>query len=352
MYFQDLTLKKLTDLVKDKGKPAYNAKNLFRWFYKRGVRCFSDMTDVAKELRSILSQELPPYKLNIAEIEKSKDGCVKFLFQLQDGETIESVLIPKEERLTLCVSTQVGCKMACKFCCTAKQGFTRDLLASEIVAQIDTVNSYARDELKYSTDDSGVRSVTNIVFMGMGEPLDNMQAVLDCISIISDDNGLAFGMRKLTVSTCGLIPKIPEFKDLCGAKLAISLNAVDDEFRSKIMPINKKYPLKDLITCLKRLALKKHEFITIEYILFEGLNDSRTDAEKLSKLLKGINIKVNLIPFNGHDKALGFKTPGEKTLIAFYDELVKNGVVCNVRHSRGTDINAACGQLKSKGKGI
>lgn len=352
MYFQDLTLKKLTDIVKEWQKPAFNAKNLYRWFYKRGVRDFTQMTDVAKELRERFGSEYPPYTIETVETEKAKDGCVKFLFKLSDGETIESVLIPKEDRLTLCVSTQVGCRMACTFCCTSKQGLTRNLLASEIVAQIEETNIYARDVLKCAVDDGGYRSVTNIVFMGMGEPLDNLEAVIDAIDIISDHNGLAFGLRKITVSTCGIIPRIIDFRSRCNAKLAVSLNAVTEELRNKIMPVNKSYPLKELVSLLKRLTPKKQDFVTIEYIMFAGLNDSKRDAANLAELLKGVNVKINLIPFNSNPMVPEFKTPTDKALYDFYEALVEKGVVCNVRHSRGVDISAACGQLKSKRKGI
>jgi len=352
MYFQDFTLQELTEKVKEWKKSAYNAKNLYRWFYKKGVRDFSLMSDVAKELRERLAVEHPAYLIKTVETEKAKDGCVKFLFKLNDGETIESVLIPKEDRLTLCVSSQVGCRMACAFCCTAKQGLTRNLTSAEIVAQIEETNAYARDVLKYPVDDGGYRSVTNIVFMGMGEPLDNLDAVIDSIDIISDHNGLAFGLRKLTVSTCGIVPKILDFKSRCNAKLAVSLNAVTDELRNKIMPINKSFPLKDLVNLLKRLTPKKQDFVTIEYILFGGLNDSKKDALALAELLKGVNVKINLIPFNSNPLVPDFKSPTDKTLYSFYEALVEKGVVCNVRHSRGADISAACGQLKSKRKGI
>ncbi|HOW16741.1 MAG TPA: 23S rRNA (adenine(2503)-C(2))-methyltransferase RlmN [bacterium] len=352
MYFEDLTLDKLTNIVKEWGKPAFNSKNLYRWFYKRSVRDYSLMSDVSKELREKLSLQYIPYSLKLIETENSKDGCVKFLFELQDKETIESVLIPKEDRLTLCVSTQVGCKMGCTFCCTAKQGLSRSLACSEIVAQIQFTNTYARDVLKKAVDDGGYRAVTNIVFMGMGEPLDNMDNVIDAITVISDDNGLAFGLRKITVSTCGLVPKIFEFRDRCNAKLAISLNAITDDVRDKIMPVNKAYPIKELLKVIKSVGSRKQDFVTIEYILFGGLNDSKQDAVSLSKLLKGLNVKVNLIPFNFNPMTPELVSPTDKSIYDFYEVLVEKGIVCNVRHSRGIDINAACGQLKSKKKGI
>ncbi len=348
MDFKDLTLKELTEVVAKLGKPQYTAKNLFRWVYKRRVEDYSLMSDISKELREYLLSNYLIQVPKIVHTERSKDGTVKFLLELSDEQTIESVLIPKEDRTTICVSTQVGCKMGCKFCCTAAQGFMRSLNPSEIVNQVVVVNDFARKELKYQVDDSGIRAITNIVFMGMGEPLDNLDAVVKAIDILSDHNGLAFGLRKITVSTCGLVPMIKEFKSRCGAKIAISLNAADDALRNKIMPINRSYPVNSIIDAIVRLPLKSLEFITIEYIMFGGLNDSRDDAEKLAKLLKGKPVKVNLIPFNPYPGATEFKRPSDKTMHDFYDYLAGKGVICNVRHSRGADISAACGQLRSK----
>ena len=351
MDFKDLTLNDLTDIIKSLGKPAYAAKNMFKWVYKRRVEDFEQMTDIAKELRAYFSQNYENYRLKTLAKQKAKDGCIKFLFGLKDGETIESVLIPKEGRVTVCVSTQVGCKMGCIFCCTSTQGFKRNLSPSEIVNQVIEINYYAKDKLGYSTDDSGIRTVTNIVFMGMGEPLDNLDSVVKAIDILSDHNSLAFGLRKITVSTCGLVPQMFEFKERSGAKLAISLNAPSDYIRDKIMPVNKTYKIHELVGSIKKLPMKNLEFITIEYILFKNLNDSKENALELAKLLKGLPIKVNLIPFNPHPDAAGFNAPDTQTLSDFYDQLVEKGVVCNVRHSRGSDISAACGQLRSrKGK--
>ena len=348
MDFKDLDMKDLTEVVAKLGKPQYSAKNLFRWVYKKRVEDYALMSDISKELRAHLVENYSMENPKIITTEKSKDGCVKFLLALSDNETIESVLIPKEDRVTICVSTQVGCKMGCTFCCTATQGFTRDLKPSEIVNQVMVVNDYARDKLKYSVDDSGVRAITNIVFMGMGEPLDNLDAVTKAVDILSDHNGIAFGLRKITVSTCGLVPKMKDFKERCGAKLAISLNAADDVLRDRLMPVNRKYPLKALIDAMIRLPMKNQEFITIEYIVFGGLNDSVEDAEKLARLLKGRSVKVNLIPFNPHAGVSEFKRPSDKSMHDFYDYLAGKGVICNVRHSRGADISAACGQLRSK----
>jgi len=348
MDFKDLTLKELVDVVSQKGRAAYTAKNIFNWVYKKGTEDFSKMSNVSKELREFLSSKYSFFTPKILSTEKSSDGCVKFLFELHDGETIESVLIPKEDRVTVCVSTQVGCKMGCVFCCTAEQGFTRNLSASEIVNQVISVNNYARDVLNYAVDDSGIRAVTNIVYMGMGEPLDNLDEVIKSVDIISNHNGLAFGFRKITVSTCGIVPKMIEFKEKCQARLALSLNACSDQLRNKLMPINKTYDVTSLMSTIKTLPMKLHDFVTIEYIMFKGVNDSIDDAKHLARLLNKLPVKVNLIPFNKHLKAKGFDSPGDRSMHDFYDYLAGKDVICNVRYSRGADINAACGQLKSR----
>lgn len=348
MDIMNLSLNDLTKIVQEQGKPVYSAKNIYKWIYKRSVTDFASMTDISKELRKYFAEKYTLYTPKILKAEKSKDGCVKFLLELFDKETIESVLIPKEDRVTLCVSTQVGCKMGCSFCCTATQGFVRDLKASEIVSQVTLVNDYATKELNYKTDDSGVRAISNLVYMGMGEPLDNLEAVIKSIEILSDDNGMGFGLRKITVSTCGLIPKMEDFKRRSGARLAISLNAVDDELRNRLMPVNKKYSIDRLINCIKGMYIRPHDFITIEYIMFEGLNNTTKDAEKLAEYLEGLPVKVNLIPFNPHSGSEELKRPSDKSMYEFYDYLAGKGVICNVRHSRGLDIGGACGQLKSK----
>jgi 23S rRNA (adenine2503-C2)-methyltransferase len=324
------------------------AKNIFSWVYKKRVEDFSGMTNVARNIRNELSSRYSFSTFDIIKVEHSKDDCVKFLFRLPDMNTIESVVIPHDDRITLCVSTQVGCKMGCAFCCTAKQGFQRSLNAWEIVEQVQIVNDYLRDKLSYKTDDSGIRAISNIVYMGMGEPLDNISNVVRSVDILSDDNGLGFGKRKITVSTCGLVPQMLEFKKICSAKLALSLNAANNNLRDRLMPINKKYDLNKVLSAIRQIPLKKFEFITIEYIMFRNMNDSVHDAKELAECLKDLPVKVNLIPFNEHEESLAFKTPADKALYDFYDCLVRNGLVCNVRSSRGSDISAACGQLRSR----
>jgi 23S rRNA (adenine2503-C2)-methyltransferase len=344
---KNLNKEALKKALSDLSDKSYVIDNIFRAIYQRGIKNFSDITDVSKDLRLFLNNNYEISKLNLVKKEISKkDTCVKFLFSLQDGETIESVLIPHKNRLTACISTQVGCKMNCDFCVTARQGFTRNLSTSEIVNQVLYLNDYAREVMNKKVD-SSIRGLTNIVYMGMGEPLDNLENVIKSVDIISDDNSLGFGKRKITVSTSGLVDKIKIFKESCNARLAISLNAPNDEKRNQIMPINKKNPIKEIIKTIKDLKFNMHNFVTIEYVLFKGFNDAVDDAKCLALLLKGLPIKLNIIPFNEY-KYSKYHSPNMDTVSKFYDLLAKEGIVCNVRHSKGTDISAACGQLKSK----
>ena len=228
--------------------------------------------------------------------------------------------------------------MGCKFCNTASMGFIRNLDTNEIVEQVTIVNDYLKAKL-----------VTNIVYMGMGEPFDNLNNVIKSINIITNDNGLEIGKRKITVSTSGITSKLKDFHEKAGTRIAISLNASDNNFRQEIMPINQKYNIENIVKSILKLNLKKQEFITIEYVMFAGLNDSIKNAKELAKILSPLQIKVNLIPFNEHNNAQ-YKKPSEKTMFDFYDVLVSNNIVCNVRHSKGEDVNAACGQLATSKK--
>lgn len=346
--FKNLRYEKLLEILADFNKPEYVAKNIYSWVYKRNISDFNQMTDIAKNLRSYFIENYELNYLKEAKREISRDKTVKFLFELKDSNTIESVLIPHDGRLTICISSQVGCKMGCTFCQTSKQGFLRNLETSEIVNQIHTVNKIALTELKFLPDDSEYRVITNIVFMGMGEPLDNMDNVIEAIDIVSNDNAYGFGKRKITVSTCGLANKMIEFKERCGAKLALSLNSVNDNFRDQIMPINQKFNIEKLIETINKLNLKTHDFVTIEYILFKGLNDSLKEAEILSKLLINLPIKVNLLYYNSHSDSNNFKSPSDADIFKFNELLNSKGIIARVRESRGKDISAACGQLKSR----
>jgi len=346
MDFKNLSYDELCVILEKFNKASYVAKNIYAWVYKRNICDFNSMTDIAKNLREYFSLNYNINFLKVDKVLKSTDNTHKFLFKLEDNNFIEAVLIPHESRLTLCISSQVGCKMNCLFCRTGKDGFIRNLKVSEIVNQIHTVNYLAVKELGFKTDDSNFRAITNLVFMGMGEPLDNMEAVIKAISIVNNDNALGIGNRKITVSTCGIPSKMKEFKIKCSAKLALSLNASNDILRNKLMPVNKTYNIKSIIDTIKSINLKPHDFITIEYILFENLNSKAEHALELVKLLKDLKIKVNLLKYNQIDNDDSFlRSPDDSTVFKFNEILNSRGIISRVRESRGLDINAACGQL-------
>ncbi|MBE9531751.1 MAG: 23S rRNA (adenine(2503)-C(2))-methyltransferase RlmN, partial [Proteobacteria bacterium] len=278
------------------------------------------------------------------EVLESDDGTIKFIMKLKDDKRVESVVIPSmkdDGKMTLCVSTQAGCALDCKFCLTGAMGAGRDLKLSEMSAQL----FYARTLIdEYD-------KITNIVLMGMGEPLLNYAEVIKLVGLFVDQKGFAFAPRRVTLSTAGIVPMIKRLGEDSTVNLAVSLNATTDEVRSRLMPINKKYPLAELIKTLKKYPLAKSRHITIEYILIKGINDSRADAKRLSSLLRGIQVKINLIPFNEHEGSK-FETPEPEVLYSFKDTLINSGFIAVIRTSKGADILAACGQLSAKeGKG-
>lgn len=333
-----MTREELEDFVQSLGERPFRGRQIMRWIYHHGVKDFDSMSDLPRPFRRQLAEHaLIHYPRVIAE-EVSRDGTRKFLLELQDGHCIETVLIPDEDRLTLCLSTQVGCSMGCRFCVTATQGFARDLKSSEIVGQVMAV----RERLP-----SKVR-ITNLVFMGMGEPLANYEQVVKAIRILQDDLGLNFSARRVTLSTVGLLPELERLlSEGVRCRLAISLNASDQETRARLMPISKKYPLEELLELCRRLPLPSRERITFEYVLIEGLNASRQDALRLAELLRGIRCKVNLIPLNEAPE-LPFRAPRPEKVLKFQEVLLQRGYTVLVRESRGADISAACGQLKGR----
>lgn len=304
------------------------------WIYKKFVSSFSEMTNLSKICHPILEKHFDLGLPIIHNSSISTDGTIKFLFKLNDGETIESVLIKEENRKTICVSSQIGCAYKCKFCITGKIGFIRNLKTSEIVGQIIQIIKQEK-------------TITNIVFMGMGEPLANMEHVAKAIQILTYQRGLCISPRRITLSTCGLIPELLKFASLnLKVNLAISLNAAHDDKRSLIMPINKKYPLPDLIKTCHKLNLTKRQRIIFEYILIKDINNSQEDAMRLVKLLKGIPCKINLIAYN-ENEFVDFKSPTTESIEQFQQILIKNHFSCFIRKSKGQDISAACGQLKA-----
>lgn len=335
---KNLSLTELEGLITSFGKERYRTFQILGWLYKRGVSSIDDMTNLSKVFRQELNQKAFLSHLQLLQKEESKDGTKKFLFQLQDGERIESVLIPDTKRLTLCLSTQVGCAMGCRFCLTGRIGFKRHLTLSEILNQILAIRETLSSE----------RSITNIVLMGMGEPLANYQNTLRSIELMTHPEAFNFSYRRVTLSTVGLLP---ELEELTGEKvrfrLAISLNAADEETRNRLMPINRRWPLKEILGICRHFPLHKRDRITFEYVLIKGENDSLQEAKGLVKLLRGIPSKINLIPLNEAPE-IPYRSPLEERVKQFQRVLIEGGLTAIVRKSKGRDISAACGQLQAK----
>lgn len=316
------------------GKERFRAGQLLRWLYPRGVSDFAAMTDLAKSFRDELAARATISTLVPEAEEVSSDGTRKFLFRLADRQSVETVLIPMEEgRATLCVSTQVGCAMQCAFCLTGTFGLTRDLTAAEIVNQVCAVRT------RFPVD--------NIVLMGMGEPLHNLDNVVRALEILYSESGFDYSARKVTLSTSGLVPEMLELGRRIRVNLAVSLNATTDAVRNELMPINRRYPLAELMRACREFPLAPRQRITFEYILIRGVNDSLDDAKRLVKLLHGIKAKVNLIPFNEHSGS-AFRAPDGAAIENFQRHLLNRNIVAIRRASKGQDISAACGQLKGR----
>jgi 23S rRNA (adenine2503-C2)-methyltransferase len=339
---KDLTQEDLINYVEGLGQPAFRGKQIMGWLYRPGITEFSQMTDLAKVFRKLLEENAYISRFSETIIEKASDGCVKFGFRLSDGYTIESVLIPEPDRNTLCISSQVGCAMGCTFCLTGTMGFIRNLTPAEIVNQICGVRDYLLDQSPESL--LGPDHITNVVYMGMGEPLNNLENVLASLSIIMEQKGLDISGRKITVSTCGIVPKIREFGERSPVNLAISLHAPNDAVRSRLMPVNKRYPLAELLEACRDFPMPKRKRIMFEYTLLKDVNDSNEDARQLARKLRGIPCKINLLPYN-ESPELPFESPENERLLAFQKILIEEHYTVFIRNSRGTDISAACGQL-------
>lgn len=332
---KNFTEKAFADWLQAHDIAPYRAGQILRWTYHRNASHFSLMTDVSKELRQWLSGRLTISRLDPELIQASRDGSKKYLFRLKDGHHVQSVLIPERGHRTLCISSQVGCALGCKFCLTGSGGFVRNLEPAEIVNQVCAVqNDLAHPD-----------SLTNIVFMGMGEPLANYESVVKAIGIITANNGLQFSSRRVTLSTAGLVPKIGDLGQHVTVNLAVSLNAADNKTRDYLMPINRTYPLEALLGACSRFPLPSRRMITFEYVLISGVNDRDEDACRLARLLKPLRAKINLIPFNPFEGSR-FKRPDETTILAFQKILTDNHYTTLIRRSKGGDIGAACGQLR------
>ncbi len=330
---KEFTLEELGQLLAAWGQPAYRARQVLRWVYK-GVTDFEAMTDLARPFRRELAGKTLLSQLRLQKRQTARDGTQKFLFGLEDGLSVESVLIPEEDHYTLCLSSQVGCAQGCRFCLTATRGFSRNLTAGEMVNQILAVRALL----------SPGRPLTNLVFMGMGEPLANFAPLVRALTIITSPWGLGFSPRRVTVSTVGLAPPLPRLGQETRANLTVSLNAPDDETRNFLMPANRRYPLKTLLAACRAFPLPRHRRITFAYVLLAGVNDSPAQARQLARILQGFRAKINLIPFNP-DPRLPFSPPPWERVQQFQEILQQAHYTVLIRESRGQEIAAACGQL-------
>lgn len=332
---KDHSIESLRDRLAEAGERPYRAEQIAAWLYRRGVEDPEQMTDLGRELRERLTSEWSLRELEVERVEKSVDGTCKAVLTTHDRERIEAVLIPEPERTTLCVSTQVGCAMACSFCATGFLGFRRNLRAAEIVDQVCRMREFAPEE----------SPISNVVFMGMGEPLLNFDAVVEAASLLVHPKAFAFAPRRVTVSTVGIVPKIAELLRRVPVNLAVSLHATRDEVRDRLVPLNRRFPLATLLGALRELdQLSARRPVFFEYTLIHGVNDSLEDARRLPGLLRGIPAKINLIPMNPHPDSPYRPPPGE-VCDRFLRTLAERGMTVTLRRSRGPDIQAACGQL-------
>ena len=342
-----IILEELADFLKERGAPSYRARQITDWIYKKRVTSFDAMTDLPNELRTGLAAEFDAPKMEVVRVLGSKDTTQKFLFRLRDQNLIESVLIPASpalygqpsDRRTVCVSSQVGCAYGCKFCASGLDGFTRNLDAAEMVQQLIEIEKISREK------------IDNVVFMGMGEPLANIQSLLRAIRIINAPWGLGIGARHITVSTSGLAPQIRELaNEPAQFRLALSLHGATDEVRGQIMPVNKRYPLKVLLEACDYYVAKKRR-ITFEYILIAGVNDTDEQARELARIARRLSAKINLIPYNIVE-GLDWSRPSRERQEKFQSILRKHSVVATLRREKGHDIAAACGQLRLQSKRV
>jgi 23S rRNA (adenine2503-C2)-methyltransferase len=340
--FFDLTFDELKNLLTTKGFSAFGATQIYDWVYKKGELTPENWSNVAKGAKEFLTDNYDFSLLKIVWNGLSKDGTRKFLVKMNDGQTVETVAIPARDRLTLCVSSQVGCAVGCTFCHTATQGLKRHLKPGEVVGQFLTVQKWLADNV------GPEEKLTNIVYMGQGEPLHNFENMKKATQIFLHERGLGLGQRRITLSTSGLVPSIEKMaEDFPPVNIALSLHSARNDVRTELMPINKVYDLERLFTAIKKIPLKAHRRITYEYLLIEGLNDQMEDVEALANLLNSKESKINLIPFNEFPGSK-YKRPTNDRILWFLDQMIKRGFTCTIRTTKGSDILAACGQLKSE----
>ena len=336
-----MTLPELEEFLSRWGKERYRARQLFRWIYQKHVDDFAAMTDLSKELRGILAVSCRVSGFPAERVEVSADGTEKYLFRLDDGEAVESVLIPDEGRRTLCISSQAGCSLLCDFCATGAAGFRRNMTSAEIVQQACFTSKRLAER--------GER-LSNVVFMGMGEPLLNVPEVSRTIVILLSQFAFGLSGKRVTVSTAGIVPEMLPLAREHPVSFAVSINATREDLRSSLMPVNRKYPLGEVVAAMRRIPLQTGRKVTAEYVLLAGVNDSPEDARALSLLFRGARIKVNLIPFNPHE-ASPYRAPEAGVVDRFRNILIAGGVQTITRERRGADIRAACGQLRTEAGG-
>jgi len=344
----DFDLDALTAWCGELGEKRFRAVQLFRWIHQKGESDFARMSDLAKSLRDKLASRAVVQPLAVVSEQASADGTIKWLFDVGGGNAVETVFIPEDDRGTLCVSSQAGCAVGCRFCSTGHQGFSRNLSTGEIIAQLWFAEHHLRQRLKVS---AGARVISNVVMMGMGEPLQNYGALVPALRMMLDDHGYGLSRRRVTVSTSGVVPMIERLRDDCPVALAVSLHAPTDALRDQLVPLNRKYPLAELLTaCAGYLDKAPRDFITFEYCMLDGVNDGPEQARELIALVSGqgavprVPCKFNLIPFNPFP-ASGLKRSPRERVLAFAKQLQDAGIVTTVRKTRGDDIDAACGQL-------
>ena len=345
----------LEAFVAQLGSKPFRARQLMNWIYKRGTACFADMTDLAKELRMRLGAAAEVRAPQIVSLQRSEDGTCKWLLKADVRQAFEMVFIPEPDRGTLCISSQVGCALDCSFCSTAQQGFNRNLTTAEIVGQVWlAARELERDEERAAAGPAAlsasrlVRRISNVVLMGMGEPLANFRQVIPALDILLDDFGFDLSRRRVTLSTSGLVPQIYRLAATSNVALAVSLHAPDDALRSELVPINRKHPIAELLeACWHYLDEQNGRSVTFEYVMLDGVNDSPAQARALARLLRGHPAKVNLIPFNPFPGTRYRRSPAG-VIQRFRDELLQRGVLATIRRTRGEDIDAACGQLAGR----
>lgn len=335
----DFNYDEMGEMAQLHGWKKFRGHQIFQWLYRKRVVSIEDMSDVSKDTRICLKEHYTLAPLQLREKQVSSDGTTKYLFALEDGALIESVLMQFEYGKSICVTSQVGCNMACAFCASGLTKKKRDLTSGEMVAQV----LYVQRDLDEQQD-----RLSHIVVMGTGEPFDNYENMMNFLKTVNHDRGLGIGARHITISTCGVVPKIYEFaKEHTQYNLAISLHAPNDALRSTLMPVNKAYPLSELMEAIHYYAEENNRRLTFEYILLKGVNDQKEHVNQLANLLRGINAYVNLIPYNAVDEN-GFQGVKYDDAMVFYDALMKRGVRCTIRKEHGADIDAACGQLRVK----